>query len=67
MRLLEKKGAVADRAHAHDLIELPGLLLRHFTQNIDTLERVAGINPDLVVEVLALLLGAPFFHLLPFP
>lgn len=27
-----------------------GLLLRHFTQNIDTLERVAGLNGDLIVE-----------------
>lgn len=27
-----------------------GLLLRHYTQNIDTLERVAEINEDLLVE-----------------
>ena len=27
-----------------------GLLLRHYTQNIDTLERAAGIDPELLVE-----------------
>lgn len=27
-----------------------GVLLRHFTQNIDGLERVAGIDPDLLME-----------------
>lgn len=27
-----------------------GILLRHFTQNIDGLERVAGIDPDLLME-----------------
>lgn len=27
-----------------------GLLLRHYTQNIDTLERVAGLPPELLVE-----------------
>ena len=32
------------------LLEQKGLLLRHFTQNIDTLERVAGIDPEKIVE-----------------
>ena len=32
------------------LLEQKGLLLRHFTQNIDTLERVAGISDDKIVE-----------------
>lgn len=32
------------------LLEQKGLLLRHFTQNIDTLERVAGISPEKIVE-----------------
>lgn len=32
------------------LLEEKGLLLRHFTQNIDTLERVAGISDDKIVE-----------------
>ncbi|XP_018405777.1 PREDICTED: NAD-dependent protein deacetylase sirtuin-2 isoform X1 [Cyphomyrmex costatus] len=27
-----------------------GLLLRHYTQNIDTLERIAGLSPDKLVE-----------------
>ncbi|XP_048736814.2 NAD-dependent protein deacetylase sirtuin-2-like isoform X2 [Ostrea edulis] len=27
-----------------------GLLLRHYTQNIDGLERIAGIDPDMMVE-----------------
>lgn len=31
-------------------ISLTGLLLRNYTQNIDTLERVAGIDGDLLVE-----------------
>eukprot|EP00096_Caligus_rogercresseyi_P005871 TRINITY_DN2191_c0_g2_i1.p1 TRINITY_DN2191_c0_g2~~TRINITY_DN2191_c0_g2_i1.p1 ORF type:complete len:352 (-),score=76.14 TRINITY_DN2191_c0_g2_i1:148-1203(-) len=32
------------------LLESKGLLLRHYTQNIDTLERKAGVNSDLLVE-----------------
>ncbi|XP_075223423.1 sirtuin 2 [Lycorma delicatula] len=32
------------------LLEMKGLLLRHYTQNIDTLERVAGLNGDVIVE-----------------
>ncbi len=32
------------------LLEEQGRLLRHFTQNIDTLERVAGVSPDKIVE-----------------
>lgn len=32
------------------LLEEKGLLLRHFTQNIDTLERVAGISDEKIVE-----------------
>ncbi|KAJ1963217.1 NAD-dependent protein deacetylase sirtuin-2 [Dipsacomyces acuminosporus] len=32
------------------LLAQKGLLLRHYTQNIDCLERVAGIDPDLIVE-----------------
>jgi len=32
------------------LLEQKKLLLRHFTQNIDTLERVAGISDDKIVE-----------------
>jgi len=32
------------------LLEQKGLLLRNYTQNIDTLERVAGVNPELLVE-----------------
>jgi len=32
------------------LLEEKSLLLRHFTQNIDTLERVAGISDDKLVE-----------------
>uniref|UniRef100_A0A6A7FRQ6 NAD-dependent protein deacetylase Sirt2-like isoform X1 n=2 Tax=Hirondellea gigas TaxID=1518452 RepID=A0A6A7FRQ6_9CRUS len=32
------------------LLENKGLLLRHFTQNIDTLEYVAGISEDKLVE-----------------
>jgi len=32
------------------LLEKKSLLLRHFTQNIDTLERVAGIGDDKIVE-----------------
>lgn len=31
-------------------LEKKGLLLRHFTQNIDTLERVAGMSSDVLVE-----------------
>lgn len=27
-----------------------GLLLRHYTQNIDTLERIAGLPPEKLVE-----------------
>ncbi|XP_034952360.1 NAD-dependent protein deacetylase sirtuin-2 isoform X2 [Chelonus insularis] len=27
-----------------------GLLLRHYTQNVDTLERVAGLSPEKIVE-----------------
>ncbi|KAJ1888423.1 NAD-dependent protein deacetylase sirtuin-2 [Kickxella alabastrina] len=32
------------------LLEKKGLLQRHYTQNIDCLERVAGIDPELIVE-----------------
>jgi NAD-dependent SIR2 family protein deacetylase len=32
------------------LLEEKNCLLRHFTQNIDTLERVAGVSPHLIVE-----------------
>ena len=32
------------------LLENKSVLLRHFTQNIDTLERVAGISDDKIVE-----------------
>lgn len=32
------------------LLEKKGLLLRHFTQNIDGLDRAAGISDDLIVE-----------------
>lgn len=32
------------------LLEEKGFLLRHYTQNIDTLERVAGINSEKLVE-----------------
>ncbi|KAJ1869820.1 NAD-dependent protein deacetylase sirtuin-2 [Coemansia sp. RSA 1722] len=32
------------------LLAEKGLLQRHYTQNIDCLERVAGIDPDLIVE-----------------
>ncbi|KAJ2684907.1 NAD-dependent protein deacetylase sirtuin-2 [Coemansia spiralis] len=32
------------------LLEQKGLLLRHYTQNIDCLERAAGIDPELIVE-----------------
>uniref|UniRef100_A0A1Q3F385 Putative sirtuin 5 n=1 Tax=Culex tarsalis TaxID=7177 RepID=A0A1Q3F385_CULTA len=32
------------------LLEQKGLLTRHYTQNIDTLERIAGINADKIVE-----------------
>ncbi|XP_017773603.1 PREDICTED: NAD-dependent protein deacetylase sirtuin-2 [Nicrophorus vespilloides] len=32
------------------LLEEKGLLLRHYTQNIDTLERVAGVSNDKLVE-----------------
>eukprot|EP01117_Protostelium_nocturnum_P011420 TRINITY_DN4143_c0_g2_i2.p1 TRINITY_DN4143_c0_g2~~TRINITY_DN4143_c0_g2_i2.p1 ORF type:complete len:435 (-),score=123.94 TRINITY_DN4143_c0_g2_i2:130-1434(-) len=32
------------------LLEDKGVLLRNYTQNIDTLERVAGVNPDLLIE-----------------
>ena len=32
------------------LLEKKDLLLRHYTQNIDTLERVAGIGDDVIVE-----------------
>jgi NAD-dependent deacetylase sirtuin 2 len=32
------------------LLEEKGVLLRAFTQNIDTLERVAGVSTDLIVE-----------------
>lgn len=32
------------------LLEEKGLLLRHYTQNIDTLERVAGISDKKLVE-----------------
>lgn len=32
------------------LLEEKGYLLRHYTQNIDTLERVAGVNEEKLVE-----------------
>uniref|UniRef100_A0A8B9MMY3 NAD-dependent protein deacetylase sirtuin-2 n=1 Tax=Accipiter nisus TaxID=211598 RepID=A0A8B9MMY3_9AVES len=32
------------------LLQEKGLLLRCYTQNIDTLERVAGLDPELLVE-----------------
>ena len=32
------------------LLERKGLLLRHYTQNIDTLERVAEISGDKLIE-----------------
>ncbi|XP_065210597.1 NAD-dependent protein deacetylase sirtuin-2-like [Planococcus citri] len=32
------------------LLQEKGYLLRHYTQNIDTLERVAGLSPDKLVE-----------------
>lgn len=32
------------------LLHEKGLLLRHYTQNIDTLERIAGIEPEKLVE-----------------
>ncbi len=32
------------------LLQDKGLLLRHYTQNIDTLERQAGVDPDKLVE-----------------
>lgn len=32
------------------LLEEHGVLLRHYTQNIDTLEHVAGLSPDKIVE-----------------
>uniref|UniRef100_A0A182JX08 Deacetylase sirtuin-type domain-containing protein n=1 Tax=Anopheles christyi TaxID=43041 RepID=A0A182JX08_9DIPT len=32
------------------LLEQKGLLVRHYTQNIDTLERIAGINEEKIVE-----------------
>ncbi|XP_043191691.1 NAD-dependent protein deacetylase sirtuin-2-like [Amphibalanus amphitrite] len=32
------------------LLEQKGLLLRHYTQNIDTLERAAGVSDDKIVE-----------------
>lgn len=32
------------------LLENKGLLIRHYTQNIDTLERIAGISADKLVE-----------------
>nr|ACO15382.1 NAD-dependent deacetylase sirtuin-2 [Caligus clemensi] len=32
------------------LLESKGLLLRHYTQNIDTLERKAGVSQELLVE-----------------
>ena len=36
--------------NAYRLLEEKGLLLRHYTQNIDTLERVAGISGEHLVE-----------------
>ena len=36
--------------HFVKMLEEKGLLLRHFTQNIDTLERVAGISDEKIVE-----------------
>lgn len=32
------------------LLELKGMLHRHYTQNIDTLEHIAKISPELIVE-----------------
>lgn len=32
------------------LLEQKGLLIRHYTQNIDTLERIAGISEEKIVE-----------------
>ncbi|XP_055622969.1 NAD-dependent protein deacetylase Sirt2 [Toxorhynchites rutilus septentrionalis] len=32
------------------LLQQKGLLIRHYTQNIDTLERIAGISEDKIVE-----------------
>jgi len=32
------------------LLEKKGMLLRNYTQNIDSLERLAGISPDIPVE-----------------
>lgn len=32
------------------LLEDKGLLLRHYTQNIDTLERIAGVENEKLVE-----------------
>lgn len=32
------------------LLHKKGVLLRHYTQNIDTLERVAGVPPEYLVE-----------------
>lgn len=32
------------------LLEQKGLLIRHYTQNIDTLERIAGISAEKIVE-----------------
>ncbi|KAJ1917965.1 hypothetical protein H4219_002906 [Mycoemilia scoparia] len=32
------------------LLQDKGILLRNFTQNIDTLERIAGVDPDKLVE-----------------
>jgi len=36
--------------HFIKLLQDKGRLLRHYTQNIDTLERVAGLNADKLVE-----------------
>eukprot|EP00741_Cyanophora_paradoxa_P007889 tig00001224_g7633.t1 len=40
------------------LLAEKGLLLRNYTQNIDTLERVAGIEPELLVEAHGSFAGA---------
>lgn len=36
--------------YSYDQLLIAGLLLRHYTQNIDTLERVAGLPEDKIVE-----------------
>ena len=58
VRLLQEKGGKVDtcldggRRKPRDITlgVLAGLLLRHYTQNIDTLEREAGLREDKLVE-----------------